>query len=66
MMAPYGDYTCGQKFTIDLYPGKIFKIGDAGTFKDRDHFDIYVGEMHKETFDAQFPSPLSGYVQQVQ
>jgi YD repeat-containing protein len=68
-----GQYTCGQKFTIDLYPGKIFIIGDAGTFKDPvtkqpdyDHFDIYVGQMHKRDFDVSYPHPLSGYVQQVQ
>jgi RHS repeat-associated protein len=66
-----GYYTCGEKFTIDLYPGKIFKIGDGGTFQnknddDPNHFDIYVGEMHKEDFDRLYPQPLSGYVQQVQ
>ncbi len=60
-------YDCDQRFIIDAYPSVIFKIGDAGTFHDQKHFDIYVGEMHKEDFDALYPTPLTGVlVQQVQ
>ena len=61
-------YTCGEKFTIDLYPGKIFKIADAGTFTDHDHFDIYVGPMQKGNFDTAFGNVTSKHynVQQVQ
>lgn len=52
---------CGDKVTIDAYPGMIFTVTDTGSEVSVEHLDVFVGPMNVADFKARFASPGSTF-----
>jgi 3D (Asp-Asp-Asp) domain-containing protein len=49
-IGPGKPYQCGDQYYIESYGDKKFTITDTGTFPDKNHFDVFVGEQYHNDF----------------